>query len=55
MRATLVYKAFREIQDGPNPLTPDEVRKMIDKRPEVYACLEPYATPRNLDRYAERK
>ena len=38
-------KAFNEIMTGPNPLTPDEVRKLIDKRPDRYGCLEAWATP----------
>jgi hypothetical protein len=38
-----VCRTFSEIQAGPNPLTPEEVRKLIDKRPEVYGVLEAWA------------
>ena len=38
-----VCRTFNEIQTGPNPLTRDEVRKLIEKRPEVYGCLRSWA------------
>jgi len=38
-------KTFNEIQTSGNPLTPDEVRKLIDRRPDRYACLEAWASP----------
>jgi hypothetical protein len=34
-----VCRVFNEIQTGPNPLTCDEVRALVEKRPEVYGCL----------------
>lgn len=37
---------FLEIMNGPNPLTPQEIRKLIDKRPEVYGRFEAWASPK---------
>lgn len=34
-----VCKTFNEIMSGPNPLTKDEIRQMIKKRPDLYGCL----------------
>ena len=34
---------FNEIMIGPNPLTKDEISKLIAKRPEVYSILEAWA------------
>lgn len=42
-RVNNVCKAFNEIQSGDNPLTPDEVRRLIQKRPEMYGVLEAWA------------
>ena len=39
-------KVFNEIQTGPNPLTPAEVRRLIDRRPEVWGLFEAWATPK---------
>lgn len=36
-------KAFNEIMSGPNPLTKEEVRALIEKRPGVYSVLERWA------------
>lgn len=33
------YRAFNEIMTGPNPLTKDEIRKLVEKRPAFYAFL----------------
>lgn len=33
------YKTFNEIMTGPNPLTKEEIRKLVEKRPEQYAWL----------------
>jgi len=41
-----VCKTFNEMQTGPNPLTPDEVRKLIDRNPSRYSVLEAHATPK---------
>lgn len=41
-----VCRTFNEIQTGPNPLTPDDVRKLIDRRPDMYGVLEKWATPK---------
>ena len=38
-RIFTVCRVFNEIQTGPNPLTQDEIRKLIEKRPEIYGCL----------------
>lgn len=38
-----VCRTFNEIQTGPNPLTRDEVRKLVEKRPDVYGCLRSWA------------
>jgi len=35
------HETFMEIMRGPNPLTQDELRLLIKKRPEAYGC---YAT-----------
>jgi hypothetical protein len=35
--------AFLEIQAGPNPLTPDEVRRLIERRPDRYSTLHAFA------------
>lgn len=40
IRTFNVCKTFMEIQSGPNPLTREEVRKLIQKRPDLYAILE---------------
>lgn len=34
-----VCRTFNEIMTGPNPLTKDEIRRLIEKRPEKYAGL----------------
>lgn len=39
-------KAFNEIMSGPNPLTPEEVRAMIDRHPDRYSIFEKWAAPR---------
>ena len=39
-------ETFLEIMNGPNPLTPAEVRKMIDMRPALYGRYEKWATPK---------
>lgn len=33
------FKTFNEIMTGSNPLTKEEIRKLIEKRPERYAGL----------------
>lgn len=35
-----VCRTFNDIMTGPNPLTREEVRKLIEKRPDVYGILE---------------
>ena len=42
-RVLTLCKTFNEIQTGPNPLTPDEVRKIILRHPGRYALLEAWA------------
>jgi hypothetical protein len=44
-RLRTVCRTFNEIQQSGNPLTPEEIRKLIDKRPEVYGVLEACAAP----------
>jgi len=39
-------KIFNEVQSGPNPLTPDEVRHLIDTRGGVWHLFEAWATPK---------
>lgn len=39
-----VCLTFNEIQTGPNPLTPVEVDKLIEKRPNVYGVLRAWGT-----------
>jgi hypothetical protein len=34
-----VCRVFNDIQTGSNPLTPEEVSKLIDNRPLVYGVL----------------
>lgn len=43
---TRLYKAFLEIQESGNPLSPLEVRRLIDKHPDRYRYLEGYASPK---------
>lgn len=38
-------RTFNEIMTGPNPLTPTEIRKLINKRPDIYSFMEPFAAP----------
>ena len=42
-RILSLCRTFNEIQTGPNPLTPQEVRRLIEKRPAVYGVLEKWA------------
>jgi len=42
VRTAEIYKAFRDIQDGPNPMTDEEIIKLSKKRPH-YAFLAKYA------------
>jgi hypothetical protein len=34
-----ICRTYNEIQQGPNPITPEEVDRLIEKRPEVYGVL----------------
>lgn len=36
-------RVFNEVQTGPNPLTPREVRSLVETRPEVYGVLRAFA------------
>ena len=36
-RSAKINRTFVEIQQGPNPLTQAEIRKLAEKRPEVWA------------------
>jgi len=40
-----ICKTFNEIQTGPNPLSPEEVRALIDRHPNRYGVLEAHAAP----------
>jgi hypothetical protein len=40
-----VCRTFNDIQTSDNPLTPTEVRKLIEKRPAMYGVLEAWASP----------
>jgi len=44
-RVLTICRVFNEIQTGPNPLTPAEVRQLVNKRPDVYGVLEANAAP----------
>lgn len=33
------FKTFNEIMAGPNPLTKEEIRRLVEKRPGRYAGL----------------
>lgn len=35
-RSATINSAFVEIQQGPNPLSDEELRKLAEKRPEVW-------------------
>ena len=37
------YLAFEEIQQGPNPLTADDIRALIARHPDRYGWMAPYA------------
>jgi hypothetical protein len=39
-------KTFNEIQTGPNPLTPAEIRRLIDERGGIWHLFEVWAEPR---------
>ncbi len=39
-RVLNLCRTFNEIQTGPNPLTPAEVRALIDRHPGRYDVLE---------------
>jgi hypothetical protein len=41
-----VCRTFNEIQSGSNPLTADEIEKLIEKRPDVYGVLRACARKR---------
>ena len=47
-RIRCVCRTFNDIQTGPNPLTPDEVRSLIDRRPSLYGVLEAWAAPKEI-------
>ncbi len=38
-RVLNICTTFNEIQTGPNPLTPEEVDRLIEKRPDIYGVL----------------
>jgi hypothetical protein len=35
-RSATINRTFVEIQQGPNPLTPEELEKLAAKRPEIW-------------------
>jgi hypothetical protein len=35
------FHTFVEIQQGPNPITPDELRKLAERRPALWAAFVP--------------
>jgi len=37
---------FMEVMRGPNPLTPEEVRALIDRRPGLWGRFEKWAAPK---------
>ena len=43
-RLLSVCKAFSDIQSSGNPLTPEEVDRLIAKRPEAYGVLAAWGT-----------
>ena len=43
---TRLFFAFMEIQESGNPLSPAEIRRLIDKHPSRYQYLEGYAEPK---------
>lgn len=45
-RSANLNRAFVEIQQGPNPLTPEEIRILVDKRPDQYGRFEGFAAPK---------
>jgi len=45
-RIRVVLRTFNEVQQGPNPLTVDEVAKLIELRPHVYGCLRNWVEKR---------
>jgi len=38
-------RTFNDIMTGPNPLTPDEIRRLIDKKGGLWCLFEKWATP----------
>ncbi len=43
-RVLTVCRTFNEIQTGPNPLSPAEVRQLIDQHPNRYGVLGAWAS-----------
>ncbi len=37
---------FAAVMDSDNPFTPQEIRSMIDKHPDMYGHLEKWAAPK---------
>ena len=44
-RISSICKTFMEMQNSGNPLTPEEIRGLIRKRPHIYGVLEAWAAP----------
>jgi hypothetical protein len=41
------YKTFNEIMTGPNPLTTQEIRRLIDERGGIWHLFEMWAAPKS--------
>ena len=42
-RMEAVIRTYNEIMEGPNPLTKEEIRALIAKRPSIYGVLSKWA------------
>ena len=45
-RIRTVLRTFNEVQSGSNPLTDDEVARLVELRPHVYGCLRGWVEKR---------
>jgi len=45
-RIASICKTFNTIMTGPNPLTKEEIRKLIEKRPEVWGIFRAWVDKR---------
>lgn len=42
-RSAKAYRTFNDIMTGPSPLTQDEIKRLIEKRPELWGRFRSWA------------